>query len=282
MQYLLPSVVFLLMASVGMSLKLTEVVAHWRRLDWFTWLSLVIATFIIPPALALLIANLFRLTPGESVGLFMVGVAPGAPLLTRNLARQGFDMHMAASYQLWAALMVPIMIPIVVAAAAKLYGREIWIPPATLLKQIALKQFLPLAVGMVVAWASPSRAQRFQPVLNVLGNFLFAAMIAIALLKMGPALKAITPSVPVAASLLALGSIAATLLLRAGDALGRQTFAICNANRHVGLALLLTGQCVHARNGLPAVACYALIVPLILFAYAKHRQRSRAVAIDGR
>jgi hypothetical protein len=45
------------------------------------------------------IANLFRLALGETAGLFTVGVAPGAPLLTRNLARKGFDMHLAASYQ---------------------------------------------------------------------------------------------------------------------------------------------------------------------------------------
>jgi BASS family bile acid:Na+ symporter len=152
MQHLLPIAVFLLMVSVGMSLGLTEVAAHWRRLDWVTWLGLVIATFIIPPALALLLANLFHLTLGETAGLFMVGAASGAPLLTRNLARKSFDMYMAASYQVWAALMVPVMIPILVASAGKLYGRDIWIPPAVLLKQIALKQLLPLSVGMVIAW----------------------------------------------------------------------------------------------------------------------------------
>jgi hypothetical protein len=54
-----------------------------------------------------------------------------------------------------AALMAPAMIPIAAAAAGMLYGRDIWIPPATLLKQIALKLFLPLAVGMVVAWFVP-------------------------------------------------------------------------------------------------------------------------------
>ncbi len=271
MQHLLPIAVFLLMVSVGMSIRLTEVAAHWRRLDWVTWLGLVIATFILPPALALLLANLFHLTLGETAGLFMVGAAPGAPLLTRNLARKGFDMHMAASYQVWAALMVPVMIPILVASAGKLYGRDIWIPPAVLLRQIALKQFLPLSVGMAVAWFAPSKSQRFQPVLNVLGNVLFTAMTAVVLFKMGPALKAITPLVPVAASLLAVGSMAAILLLRFRDVLVRDAFAICNANRHVGLALLLSGQYMHARSALPIVACYALLAPLIMFAYVKYR-----------
>ena len=271
MQYLLPIAVFLLMVSVGMSIRLTEVAEHWRRLNWVTWLGLVIATFIIPPALALLLANLFHLTLGETAGLFMVGAAPGAPLLTRNLARKGFDMHMAASYQVWAALMVPVMIPILVASAGKLYGRDIWIPPAVLLKQIALKQFLPLSAGMVIAWFAPGRSQRLQPVLNVLGNVLFTVMVAVVLFKMGPAVKAITPLVSVAASLLAVGCIAAILLLLFRDVLVRQTFAICNANRHVGLALLLSGQYIHARNALPIVACYAVLAPLIMFAYVKYR-----------
>jgi len=53
-------------------------------------------------------------------------------------------MQMAASYQVWAALMVRVMIPILVAAGTKLYGQNIWIPPVVLLKQIAMKQLLPL------------------------------------------------------------------------------------------------------------------------------------------
>jgi len=281
MQYVLPSVVFLLMVSVGLSLKLTAVVARWKRLDWLTWLRLVAATFLIPPAIALLVAHLFHLTRAETVGLFMVGVAPGAPLLTRNMARKGFDMHLAASYQVWAALMIPIMIPIVVLAAGKLYGRNIWISPSTLLDQIVFKQLLPLSVGMVIAWFAPKASQQFQPILNVLGNLLFTAIVAVVLFKMGSALKAVTPLVPVAALLLAAGSMAAILLVRTGDGLIQQTFAICNANRHVGLALLLTNQYGQMSNALPVVACYALLVPFIVIAYAKYYSLQKRIAVAG-
>ena len=162
MHLLLPIVVFLLMVSVGMSLEFTAVAANWQRMRWINWLGLVIATFIIPPALALLIANLFHLTLGETVGLFMIGVAPGAPLLTRNLARKGFNSHMAASYQVWAALMIPVMIPVLVAIGGKLYGRDIWIPPLALLRQIVLKQFLPLSLGMLITWFAPGRSRLLQ------------------------------------------------------------------------------------------------------------------------
>jgi len=280
MKYVLPAAIFLLMTSVGLSLKLTEVIATWRRVEWSAWLRLILATFIIPPALALLLSNMFRLTVAETAGLFMVGAAPGAPLLTRNVARQGFDPHVAASYQVWAALMVPLMIPVVTMLAGKLYGHDIWIAPALLLKQILLKQFIPLAIGMAIVWLAPNRAQRIQPAVNMLGNLLFFGLLVFVLYKIGPALKLITPLVPLAAVLLALGSIAAILILRFRNTQVKMTFAICNANRHAGLALLLTAAYLRPRgSALPTIACYALIAPVIMLLYARYSRRAEKLRV---
>jgi len=277
MRSLLPIAVFLLMVSVGLGIRLNEVFANWRRHTWGTWLLLVTATFVIPSALALGLANFFHLTLGETAGLFLVGAAPGAPLLTRNMARRGFDLHVAASYQLWAGLMVPVMIPPVVAVAGKLYGHQIWIPPIVLLGQIVEKQFLPLGVGILIAWYAPKIGEWCGPTLNTVGNVLLGVMMAAVLFKMGPELKLITPWVPVAVVLLAVGSIGAMMVVRMSSGVVRQTFAVCNANRHVGLALLLSGQYIHAKNALPVVACYALAAPLVMFLYVKIYPAATAV-----
>jgi bile acid:Na+ symporter, BASS family len=101
MKLLLPSTVLLLMVSVGMSLNWTQFLANWRRLTLATWGKLLVATFIIPPILALALASLLRLDRGALIGLFLIAVAPGAPLMTRVVAKRGFDMELAASYQLW-------------------------------------------------------------------------------------------------------------------------------------------------------------------------------------
>ena len=269
MSYLLPSAVFLLVLSVGMSLNFTEVAENWRRLNWSAWFRLLLATFIVPPMLALLGAKLFHLTLGETAGLFLVGSAPGAPLLTRNMARKGFDMHLAASYQLWAALMVPLMIPLLVAVAGRLYHRDIWIPPTVLLWEIGEKQLLPLTIGMVSARFAPELARKAQPVLNLLGNVVLTVMILLMLIKSGSALKSLSPLVPLAALLIAAGSIGVIRIIGFSDRLVGQTFAICNANRHVGLALLLSGRYLHAPQALPVVACYAVVAPLVMIAYVK-------------
>jgi predicted Na+-dependent transporter len=270
MKFILPAAVFLLMMSVGMSLRHDKMLAAYRRLTWSAWLRLVLATFIVPPAIALLLPHIFPLTLPEMAGLFMVGVAPGAPLMTRNIAKKGFDMHLAAGYQLWGAVLIPVMIPLVVFTAGRFYDRDIWIPPRALLTEIAQKQFLPLLLGMTLAYLLPAMAAKLQPPMTVVGNVVLTVAIVLFLYKMGPvALKALTPWLPVAALVLAVGSVLAIRLLLRADVVTDRTLAICNANRHVGLALLLSGQYLHAKAALPAVAAYAIVAPLVMGATSK-------------
>lgn len=269
MKFLIPGAVFLLMLSIGMSLRYDRIIAAYRRMKWSVWIRLLLATFIVPPAIALLLPYIFPLTLAEMAGLFMVGVAPGAPLMTRNIAKKGFDMHLAAGYQLWGALMIPIMIPLVVFGAGRLYDRTIWIPPRVLLLEIAENQFLPLLLGMGLAYLLPVISAKLQPIMTMVGNVVVTVAIIGFLFKLGPALKEITLWLPVAALVLAVGSVLAIRFLLRADVLTDRTLAICNANRHVGLALLLTGHYLRAQKALPAVAAYALIAPLVMGATSK-------------
>ncbi|HEY4959876.1 MAG TPA: hypothetical protein VII29_03360 [Terriglobales bacterium] len=279
MKFILPGAVFVLMMSVGMSLRHDKMIAAFRRMTWSAWMRLLLATFIVPPAIALLLPHIFPLTLAEMAGLFMVGVAPGAPLMTRNIAKKGFDMHLAAGYQLWGALLIPVMIPLVVFATGKLYDRDIWIPPRVLLTEIAEKQFLPLLLGMALAYLLPVIAAKLQPAMTVIGNVVLTVAIVLFLFKMGPvALKALTPWLPVAALVLAVGSVLAIRFLLRANVVTDRTLAICNANRHVGLALLLSGQYLHAKAALPAVAAYALVAPFVMGATSKWFHRGEKAA----
>jgi len=270
MKFILPGAVFLLMMSVGMSLRHDQMVAAYRRMTWLVWLRLLLATFIVPPAIALLLPHIFPLTLPEMAGLFMVGVAPGAPLMTRNIAKKGFDMQLAAGYQLWGALLIPVMIPLVVFVTGRLYDRHIWIPPRVLLTEIAEKQFLPLLVGMALAYLLPAISAKLQPAMTMVGNVVLTVAIVAFAFKLGPTvLKSLTLWLPVAALVLAVGSVLAIRFLLRADVLTDRTLAICNANRHVGLALLLSGRYLNAKAALPAVAAYALVAPFVMAATSK-------------
>jgi BASS family bile acid:Na+ symporter len=264
MQFLLPAAIFVLMVSVGMSLHFGQVVAHWRGRGANAWIRLLLATFILPAIAALVLARIFPLTLRQTGGLFMVGATPGAPLLTRNLARRGFDMHLAASYQVWGAVLTPIMIPLMTFAAGKLYDRTIWIPPRILVWQIIEKEFLPVLVGMLLVHFAPVFSAKAQRTVNMIGNGVLILVFAVLLWKMGPDLRAVTPWVAMAVVLLLMTSIGVMHLLVKGDPVMVRTFAVSNANRHVGLALLISGRFMHAREALPVVASYAIAVALLM------------------
>lgn len=278
MKWILPAAVFLLMLSVGMSLRHDKMLDAYRRMKWSAWMRLLVATFIVPPAIALLLPHIFPLSLAEMAGLFMVGAAPGAPLMTRNIAKKGFDMQLAAGYQLWGALLIPVMIPLVVFVAGRFYDRDVWIPPRILLIEIAEKQFLPLLMGMALAYLLPAISTRLQPAMTAIGNVVLTVAIVLFLFKMGPvALKALTVWLPVAALVLAAGSVLAIRFLLRADVLTDRTLAICNANRHVGLALLLSGEYLHAKAALPAVAAYAIVAPFVMGATSKWFHRGEGV-----
>jgi bile acid:Na+ symporter, BASS family len=280
MKFLLPAAVLMLMLSIGMSLKFEEIIANWRKLTWASWARLLLATFIVPPLIVLGLGQILPLSRAATVGLFLVAVAPGAPLLTRNIAKQGFDMQMAASYQVWGALMIPVMIPLLVALVGKLYQRDIWIPPLALLMVICKQQFLPLLAGMALMHFAPAFSTRAQRALNVFGNLILIVALVALLWKMGPGLLETSPWLFVAAPGLAVGCMAVSRMLLTQKTAGIQTLVISNVNRHVGLALLLSGQHLRNTSTLPAIACYALAAPLLMILYGRFAHRHDVVAIE--
>ena len=283
MKWVIPAAVFLLMVSVGMSLRHSEITERLRRMNLGYWLGLVLATFLVPAGLALLLGKILPLRLSELAGLFLVGAAPGAPLMTRNIAKRGFDMQLAAGYQVWGGLLTPILLPMMVFLAGLMYGRNIWIPPGDVLLQIVEKQFVPLLLGMLLAYFLPSFSEKSQPWLNRIGNVVMTVGILAILWFTRETLKdVLTWWLPLGALLLAVGSVAAIrLLVPTNDALVRRTLAICNANRHVGLAILLSGQYLKAKGALPAVAAYALIAPFVMggLSWWFHRHEKNEVVL---
>ena len=269
MKLLLPITVLLLMVSVGMSLNWTQFLANWRRLTLSTWAKLLAVTFIVPPILALALASLLRLDRGALIGLFLIAVAPGAPLMTRVVAKRGFDMELAASYQLWGAFLTPIMIPLLVGLAGWIYGHNIWVSPVKVLAVIAKQQFVPLLIGVALMYFAPAFSTKMRSPLNMIGNALLMMTLIVLLAKIGPALTEVSPWVVIAVLLLAVGCIGASLAILTPATVVTKTLVVCNVNRHVGLALLLSGTYFRNEKALPAIAAYALTAQFMIWLYAK-------------
>ena len=132
------------------------------------------------------------------------------------------------------------------------------------------KQFVPLLVGIMLAYFLPVFSAKAQPWMNRIGNaVLLLRIIAMLWVMRSTLVRVLTWWLPLVALLLALGSVAAIRVLVHADDLTVRTLSICNANRHIGLALLLSGQYLHMKAALPGVAAYALVAPFVMGGVAK-------------
>ena len=271
---ILKTAVLLLMLSIGMSLSLRQLIETWQKLTPSLWIRLLAATFIIPPLLALALGSILPIGAAATAGLFLVAVAPGAPLMTRGVSSKGFDRHIVASYQVWGAVLAPLMIPLLVAGGSWLYGRSIWISPLKLLVVIAKQQFLPLIVGMILMRFIPNLCLRSKQGLNLAGNSLLVVALVGIVFKLGPALKQISPWVGIATLLLACGCLFSVRLSLGNNTDTVQALSISNANRYVGMALLMAGQNIHDTRPVPTIIAYAFAAILVMGIYAKFLRRN--------
>jgi len=118
-------------------------------------------------------------------------------------------------------------------------------------------------------YLAPAFSTKIRSPLNVIGNVLLMVTLIVLLVKMGPALTEVSPWVVIAVLLLAVGCIAASFAILTPATAMTKTLVVCNVNRHVGLALLLSGTYFSNQKALPAIAAYALAAQLMIWLYAK-------------
>ena len=114
--------------------------------------------------------------------------------------------------------------------------------------------------------------------MNIIGNLLLTAIIVALLWKMGPELKSTSPRIVVATFLLLVVSIAVMHFLMRADRIAVRTLAVSNANRHIGLVLLLMGRFRGTHNVLPVLASYAILVAIMLVVAPRIFRREEVAA----
>jgi BASS family bile acid:Na+ symporter len=267
-----------MMGAVGMSLEPRDVISRWTHLPRGYWLRVMAATFLLPPAFAMLLVGTFTLAPEVRGGVLLMSIAPGAPMLTRMVAQKGvlFDPRLAASYQIVVGLLVPLLTPALLYMMGRYYHRDVWVSPLTLAWQVAIMQFLPLAVGLMVKHRFPGFALKAEPWMSRIGNLMLIGYLLIIVFTLGRVLRAVGPVSAGTAVVFALACLAF------GHWLAGSTIALSNTNRHVGLAMLIAGLNFKGQVKLvvPFFLAYALLAPLLMVAYAIWQRRLNRPAVE--
>lgn len=170
--------VFMAGSLLEMGLKLDLKRASGALRDVRFMVTSLLWSFVIGPALAVLLAKGLPLAEPYALGLILLGLAPCAPFVPLLAEKAGADLNYIAAYLLLAAIGTLIVLPIMIPVLAPTLTATPWMIARPLLFFIAL----PLATGICVRLGAVALADKSHPIVKKVTAVDIVLMLGIVLL----------------------------------------------------------------------------------------------------
>lgn len=231
--------IFVLASMFGMGLGLTlkQVFEPMRNVPLV--LKALAANFILAPLLAFALAKVIGLDQQLSIGLFILGVAAGAPLLAKYA--QLAEGNLAFTVGLMVLLMVVTIIyaPLVLPLLMPDIEVDVW----GMLQSLILTMLIPLAIGLAVKARYEPLAESLAPYMSQASSITLMMQLVLGLLLGAGELLGILGTGAILAALLFLaGSLTLGYLLGGPGRDTRVVVGLGTAQRNVSAAMLITVQ----------------------------------------
>ncbi|GGK89226.1 bile acid:sodium symporter family protein [Rufibacter glacialis] len=181
----LPVFVFLTMLNVGLTQKPSDILVCLRNKKF--GIRMLIANFILAPALMWGMLQLFPIDPYLGVGLTIFGISAGAPFLIKLTQLSEHDLELGASTMitliLGTIILVPLLLPLVLPEIEIDGFMLAW----TLVKQL----IFPMVLGWLLVKFLPKIMEFAQPWVAKIGNWALYLMLFATLVGYFPELKEI-------------------------------------------------------------------------------------------
>ena len=252
--------IILLMVSLGLQSTRQDLFFLWRRPSLL--FRCLIAAFVVVPVAAYLALQLLPLTFEDKVGLWVVAIAPGAPMIYRTaLSRELGDHVLAASFQITVALLVIVFAPIWLAFISLRSGEDYWIPPVVVAKQVFTIQVIPILAGLMIHHLLPTFAERLKNIIIKICNPILVLLIVVLLIAFGPRVVESAELWRIlAAAVVAVAAIAGGHYLAGPEPSWRVIIANANVQRNPGLALLIAAWNLPEKKTATIVAILTYVV----------------------
>jgi len=254
--------------AIGMDSTPRDMAYLWRRPGLL--LRSLLAMYVLVPLAALILVKALTLPPGVEIGLLVLAVSAGAPLLPRKLLHIG-DGAYIFSLVVTSTLLAIVLVPAWLAALGPQFGNPPNLESSRVAWVLAKSFFLPLAVGMLVRWFFPTFAQQVgDRLMAIAGLVLTVCALALLILHWDVLLEAGWPGVLTLAALIVLA-------LAIGHWLGgpaeedRTALAIACSTRHLGIAVLVAASLPGPRTAV-IIAVYILTSAVISIPYLRWRR----------
>jgi predicted Na+-dependent transporter len=222
------------MAALGMRLTISQIIGPLR--GWILPIKVLVANFVLVPALALAIRALFPLGDGFGIGLILMATAAGAPFLpplveiakAEVAASVGVLVLLMGTTVFYLPLVLPLLLP------------GVQVNPLDIAKSLVLLMLIPLAIGLFVNRRFPAVAARWQRIVSMIGNIGLAIGVVALLALHGQAKLATFGTGAVAASIvLVAGTLLIGWLTAGADTAARPVLTLGAGARNIPAALLV-------------------------------------------
>jgi BASS family bile acid:Na+ symporter len=274
--FLLQGVVIASVLALGLKARAADVLYLRHRPGLL--LRSFLAMYVVTPLIAVLLLLLLNLPPGHSLGLVLVAISAGAPLLPKTMLKLGCNPPYVYSLLVGTTLAAVLTVPCSLAVLSPLLPEHTRESPLSVAAVVARTFVVPLAVGVLLRHLAPLTADRIhRPVLLVSGLLLATVLLSLLVLNFSAVLEF---------DLLSLGAI--VILTFAGLAVGhllggpepgnRTCLALASSTRHLGLAAVIAVATFSEARPLPTVLVFMLvsIVAMVLYGHVRKKQPAAA------
>jgi bile acid:Na+ symporter, BASS family len=255
---------FSLMLSLGVTLRLEQVLLLWQRPGLLN--RSILATVVVVPMLVALVVFSFQLPQEVKIGLILTAIAPGTSL-TLRLPKHNRAQSYAMALQATVSLLAVITVPMTIAILQEFFPPEAQISPLTVVQQLAVAQFLPLVTGMTVRYCWSEFADNLETLIGQAANLLLCILILWVLAQQLDAVLQIGLFPLIVIGLLALASLWIGHFLGGRELSTRVTLATTTATHSTALALFIAILNLPHLPVSPAIAVYVLVSVALTIAY---------------
>ena len=231
--------IFVLTSMFGMGLSLTikQILAPLRNTSLV--LKALAANFILAPLLAFLLARVVGLDQQMALGLFILGVSAGAPVIPKYVemakGNRAFGVGLMALLMVLTILYAPLVLPLLLP--------DVQVDTWSMLKSLITTMLIPLAVGLFVKARYESLAESLSPYMSQASSLTLMMQVVLGLLlAAGDLLGIIGTGAILAALLFAAGNLVLGYLLGGPGGDTRVVVSLSTAQRNVSAAMLIVVQ----------------------------------------
>jgi bile acid:Na+ symporter, BASS family len=258
------------MLALGLRIPLQEMTRGLRDLG--SLLPGAALNLLVIPALGVLVANVFDLSPALRVGFVLIAMSPGAPLALKLVEFANGDMAFSVALvvilQLAGLVSVPLLADLFLSSTVEIDYPQV-------IGSILLLQLVPLVIGFSLMRIRRAESSLWTRAVSVVSDASFALLVVLVVIDDLPEVaRILEPSVVAAVLTLLAASFAAGLALGGPVTSRRRSLAIVSAGRKGGLALILAAASFDREPAIVImIVAYSLIELVLLTGVAQWWRR---------